>query len=115
MTGWAMIHEAELLAALGDVEDCQDCHAGRGVHVDFATGDFDGVTVHNTPCPRAPRPKGTTLRLVDTDSHIRCRRCSGLLSHDIGGNVFGNVTGEERCLRCEPRPSSFDTDPGSAL
>ena len=54
MTDWIMIHEAELRAALGDVQPCQDCNGGKGLHVDLTTGDWDPVQLHNVPCPRAP-------------------------------------------------------------
>lgn len=108
MSDWIMIHESELLGALAEVEPCQDCAGGRGVHVDLATGDYDGVTVHNVPCPRSPMPKGTTVRLPDVDSHVRCRGCGGLKQFDVGGGIFGEVEAVEHCPNCDPRPSTWD-------
>lgn len=49
-----MIHESELFGALEDVQPCQDCAGGRGMYIDLATGDYEGVVVHNVPCPAAP-------------------------------------------------------------
>jgi hypothetical protein len=54
--GYVMIHEGDLIGALDDVQACQDCAGGRGLHVDLTTGDYDGVVVHNIPCPNAPVP-----------------------------------------------------------
>lgn len=111
MSGWIMIHESELLAALEDVEPCSDCAGGRGVHIDFATGDHDAVVVHNQPCP-ATASQTPALRLVPPpyeDSHRRCRRCFGLLAYDLGDGVFGEQQLGEHCPRCDPRPGAFDT------
>lgn len=105
MTAHVMIPVGDLLAELEGRLPCQDCAAGLGVHVE--DGLWEVVQLHSIPC-RATA-KRTTLRLVDTDSDLRCRRCGKLLSHDIGGSVFGEVVGEELCIDCDPRPSTWET------
>lgn len=102
-----MIHESELLGALDDVQVCGDCAGGRGVHIDLSTGDYEGVVVHSIPCAGTTKPR--TLRLVDADSHRRCRYCGALLLLDIGGANDGEVEAVSRCPNCDPRPGAHDS------
>lgn len=106
-----LISAEELMAELATTYACEICQAGVGVVVEHEGeghheygGDWHVVVLHRDDCP--PVPKVRTLRLVDTDSHKRCRGCGGLLQVDLGGGLDGEVEAVTHCPRCDPRPTT---------
>lgn len=100
-----VIHATDLLDALGGERRCPDCVGDLGVVIEGT--EWDIVQLHVHPCVAVPARVVSTVQLPDVDSHKRCRRCGGLLQHDIGGDEFGNVESVQSCPRCDPRPGTY--------